>query len=789
MNKTDFNGLDPCSQLILLSSSPLTDGENFPTDERQNLHQGIIENTYKHPLSVRATYCFEGVKDLTKAITTSLASIIRELAGSFFGVNSRSITEEDYLSIPQVPDSYTRNKQAPITREKLYEATEKDSITNADFVLKCAENAARATDLMLNKIDPPIDEEQMQPHLGNLNEKNKQVLDQLLDPDEKRYLVHDHNVKAISSIVSNYEEFVTNIYLEFSENKDKKEIKKEFKLEYQLAKSKSAPIEYEKTHTIELEEKEIKVTENLKKIDSTFEVCSQFIELKLKELNELDKSQKPIESDAGIEIEDNQLLTPETENSTRKQDLKAAQTFLSEAKEAQGNEEGNPVIFRPSCLKNEKKLQYFPTNAQRHTLKDKNDTLISDVITHGVIGTHGRKEKKGLTALIKERAKLEQKESSLSPKETARLEKLNEEIEARKDIVTSQALTILVDAVRNMSEYSPEALQDALDMGELLFHSNTLLSSWGAEQGMIEDMEWAMQDLLANVTFHFDDKIEENSSLRLEKGEKADSFVVHLPTLKDGNGAEKLHVTPVFYAQGVNEYQSLHAIVNLFHNDEDTEARINQSSWKKHKEYFNKFKQMKYKALVRELKNSEDSFLGGLPSTYPSEDFNQDGIIVKLEEIKRDLKKEKENSEFVKKHENAIKELDKLIVLEKLCQTIEDAHINAYKYKDVEMLYLLSEFTNRMSGYRTICCKSGKDRTGQEVGEEMAHFAKLYYGLNDRSKRILSRIFRLKGPRIENLEDNEGVKEYALNPFTTATLPVSFQAKEVSKGMLSGLET
>ncbi|PIK35023.1 putative type I inositol 3,4-bisphosphate 4-phosphatase, partial [Apostichopus japonicus] len=231
-------------------------------------------------------------------------------------------------------------------------------------------------------------------------------------------------------------------------------------------------------------------------------------------------------------------------------------------------------------------------------------------------------------------------------------------LQKRRDIVFSQAISALIGGAiiqlrRNIS--NSQFLKQIYDIG-LLLHAESLLSTYGDEMGMLEDMAIGINDL-------------EKVSFQIIRGSESDhkpilsgtrnALLVKLPLHPDHYTAveetvgrecvmyRKIAVKTVLFTVGVNEEQSL---AELF-GDTSLQEHINQENLVKLEQYYQKFRSKK-----------------------PASDINVD---VPLSSLKH--------------------------------------YMQSKKPKNVEILHASTQLSRAMHAIRLTSCKSAKDRTAMSV--------------------------------------------------------------------------
>lgn len=308
-----------------------------------------------------------------------------------------------------------------------------------------------------------------------------------------------------------------------------------------------------------------------------------------------------------------------------------------------------------------------------------------------------------------------------------------DEIEHRRDVVFSQACTILVTAfVSSLRIHSkdPVFLKQLLEIGYLA-QFESLLSTHGNEMGMIEDMSQACLDL-KRVTFKLccaSDGSRAFQSLFLS-GRRYEicievaihrSFYDRLPEeLKNG---ETIQVVPIFFSHGVNEMQTLANKIGVT----DLQEEIVQQGFEDLQKYALSYKKKVCPDLpIAQVKQTEQ-------------------------------------------------ELDKLMVE-------LDKAIKMKKAKNVQILVAAQRIARRMKAGRLTCCKSGKDRTGMSATLEQCNILIDNHHMDPRQLSSALDVMRSIGTRMDNVEKNIGERKYAFNKLQIVALPKLLRPPLVSIG-------
>ncbi|XP_076334193.1 inositol polyphosphate-4-phosphatase type I A isoform X2 [Tachypleus tridentatus] len=315
----------------------------------------------------------------------------------------------------------------------------------------------------------------------------------------------------------------------------------------------------------------------------------------------------------------------------------------------------------------------------------------------------------------------------LSLKEPHHRASMSYMIRYRRDVVFSQALTTLVTGLMTVlwcQQPDPIFLNHLISAG-LLAQFLGLLSCYGDEMGMLEDMMVGVEDLRRVIFWLEPARHSENTPQPRIEGNRAfltlvvpapESVMSMLPKGKQ-HGC-RFSLTPVFLNIGINEQATL---AEKF-GDVSLQDQVNQEGVNLLKEYHRRCQKASSKV--------EKSTVRG----------------IRLQEVK----------------------VDELLVQ---LQT----QVQARKSKNISILHLGAEICSRLKGLRFTCCKSGKDRTSMSVTLEQSVVLQNEFDLDEKEvPRVLS-CMRSEGTRRENTFKNVGVRKYAFNSLQLMALPKQYR--------------
>ncbi|KAK2863287.1 hypothetical protein Q5P01_002820 [Channa striata] len=257
----------------------------------------------------------------------------------------------------------------------------------------------------------------------------------------------------------------------------------------------------------------------------------------------------------------------------------------------------------------------------------------------------------------------------------------------------------------------------------ILAQFESLLSTYGDELGMLEDMEVAVADL-SRVSFTFiEAKTEEPEDLLPILSGTWSSVVVEVPlplesfrSLPQELKGCSIRIHPVVFNIGINQQQSL---AERF-GDSSLQERVNQHNCELLKAYCNTLRD-------------------------------------KLPEMA------------------GIQSLSDLLLS-------LDQRLESRKRKNVEVLWIAAMVCRKVNGIRLTSCKSAKDRTAMSVTLEQCVLLRERHTLSQQHFSTALDCMRREGCRMENVQKNIGKRKFAFSSVQLLTFPRLYRPPDGSYG-------
>ncbi|XP_071951423.1 inositol polyphosphate-4-phosphatase type I A-like isoform X2 [Antedon mediterranea] len=307
----------------------------------------------------------------------------------------------------------------------------------------------------------------------------------------------------------------------------------------------------------------------------------------------------------------------------------------------------------------------------------------------------------------------------------------NMALKYRRDVAFSQALTAatcgVIAKLRQCIDQKGFVRQ--LRTIGMIVHFESLLSTYGEEMGMLEDMTVAINDL-NKVTFHVREMSNpEGDPTPTVTGDRS-KVIVNVPlssAMCSKVSAELFHnfqfkVVPIIFSVGLNEEQTLAELIG----DTSIQENTNRENMSKLQKYYDLF--------VHEFS----------PDDRPKSQSP--------------------------------------VTLDILVSSLAH-HVQLKSHKNMEILQISSELTRRMNGVRFTSCKSAKDRTAMSVTLEQCSLLQKEHQMDPKIFQHLLDTMRSDGIRRDNVRKNlVHTNKYAFSKMQLRAFPKLYRPPDRTFG-------
>ncbi|KAH9125743.1 hypothetical protein LEN26_009523 [Aphanomyces euteiches] len=440
--------------------------------------------------------------------------------------------------------------------------------------------------------------------------------------------------------------------------------------------------------------------------------------------------------------------------------------MLHAARQTAWKRERDRNRFKPSTAKKDPALAFLPLNLhlqEMHVLAT-NDQVY-ETTTVGAFAAHMYKFKQGgVFSLQQEADKCKPVDvPSLFPSTWQYLSQVERRrgdlawtIDTRLDMCVPQALATLVTAFCSRIHFlldKPARFERMLHAG-FIFHVESLLSTYGAELGMLEDMMVAM-DTLGRFRFLLVSDGGDLPAGASRSGDDGESWTSSITSVDLYSNVEDALLGNRTHEHAKSE-------------DEDFVIRVVVRS--RGRVSFPRRCLVAIHPILFNIGINEKQTLANMSAAYPKklQDHINDTAVTRLKPLVQSHCEHAPGDDLAPR------------LLKELIQAVYVS--NASRKKHPEVLQLSSRLVRHLDGGRVTVCKSAKDRTGMSVTLEQGMILNWHHELPSSKMAEVVATMRTRGVRIENTLKNTGRRRFAFNALQRSMMPEQYRCPPEAGG-------